>query len=113
MALTVANYIASAGAGGKFVVLVDAKDAEDGVLALSDFTKDFQHADIVRRWERANKTSVAEAGYRVDGGGWWKIEGGLLILYGQSAAYGRFRPDWLRPKIQAGMVANETAVDVR
>ena len=111
--LTVCNHIKSAGTGGKFVILVSATDAGDGVLVLSDFTRDFQHRDIVARWERGAGASVAASGLRIAGGGWWKMEGDTLVLYGQSAAYGRFDPDWLRQRLTPGTVLQERTVEVR
>ena len=92
MPVTVCNYILHPGSGGKFVVLVPVDGSEDGIIAFSDFSRDFQHRDIVRRWEKAAGGTAAEQGMRVAGGGWWKFEGDLLILYGQSADFGRFNP---------------------
>lgn len=113
MAITVANYIVDPGIGGKFVVLALRDDPAEGMVLFSDFSRDFQHHDIVRRWEEGHKASVHAAGYRVAGGGWWKLEGDMLVLYGQSAAYGRFDPTWVRERLQPGMVLHEARLDVR
>lgn len=112
MPVTVCNYIINKASGGKFVVLVPDGEG-DGVVALSDFSRDFQHRDIVRRWEKASGGALPEKGMRVAGGGWWKYEGDLLILYGQSADYGRFDPVWVRERLKPGMVDCETKIDVR
>lgn len=111
--LTISNYIKSPDSGGKFVVIVSRDDPDFGVIVFSDFTRDFQHRDIVRRWEAGRKATVTASGLRMAGGGWWKLEGGLLVVYGQSAAYGRFDPAWLRARLQPGMVLNETRIDIR
>lgn len=113
MPVTVCNYIRNPASGGKFVVFLPGDGSDAGVLALSDFTRDFQHYDIVRRWENVMKTTLAGQGLRVAGGGWWKYEGDMLILYGQSAAYGRFDPAWLRERLTPGMILHETRIDVR
>lgn len=114
MTATVTTFIRDAGAGGKFVVLAPTGSEEGGYVVFSDFTRDFQHHDIVRRFERTHRTPLASAGLRVAGGGWWRFENGdTLILYGQSAAYGRFDPAWLRANLAAGMVGNEKRLDVR
>lgn len=110
---TVCNYIRNPGSGGKFVVLVSRDDTESGVAVFSDFSRDFQHRDIVDRWEAGRKATVAASGLRMAGGGWWKLEDDLLVVYGQSAAYGRFDPAWLRARLRPGMVMSETRVDVR
>ncbi len=113
MPAIVANYIRNPSAGGKFVVLMPL-DGADGVVALSDFSRDFQHRDIVTRWEEGRKSSLSALGLRVAGGGWWKYEAsGLLVLYGQSGAYGRFDRAWLRENLRPGMVGRETRIDVR
>lgn len=113
MAVTVANYIVNSGVGGKFVVLRLRDDPDSGILLFSDFSRDFQHHDIVRRWEEANRSSVHASGYNVAGGGWWKFEGDALVVYGQSAAYGRFDPVWVRERLRPGMVLYEARLDVR
>lgn len=113
MPLVVCDYIASVASGGKFVLLVPRDGGDGGVAAFSDFSRDFQHRDIVSRWERGRGATVAASGMRVAGGGWWKYENDLLILYGQSAAYGRFDPAWLRERLRPGMVRHERAIDVR
>ena len=111
--LTVCSYIKNPGSGGKFVVIVSREDPDSGVAVFSDFTRDFQHRDIVARWEAGRKATVAASGMRLAGGGWWKLEGDLLVVYGQSAAYGRFDPAWLRERMRPGMVLNESRIDVR
>lgn len=114
MPVTVRNYIRDAARGGKFVVLVRDDDPAAGGVVFSDFTRDFQHYDIVRRWETEAKTTVAQSDLRVAGGGWWKYEGtDTLVVYGQSAAYGRFEPSWLRERLLPGMLLREKSVDVR
>lgn len=114
MGLTVVNFIRNPDVGGKFVVLLPRAGGDDGMLVLSDFHRDFQHVDIVARWEVTHHATLAAAGLRVAGGGWWKYEGGgLLVLYGQSAAYGRFDPAWLRPRVAPGMIGHEEKIYVR
>lgn len=114
MAATVFSYIVNPGAGGKFVVMLRREDAGAGALVFSDFTRDFQHSDIVGRWRLDQRLTPEAAGYRVAGGGWWKYENpDFLVLYGQSAAYGRFDAGWVRSRLQAGMVGGETRLDVR
>lgn len=112
MSLEIVSYVTNPGSGGKFVVLVVQDDPESGIMLFSDFTRDFQHHDIVRRWEQARGASVESSGYRVSGGGWWRLEDGMLILYGQSAAYGRFDPNWVRPRVTAGTIMTENRIDV-
>lgn len=111
--MTVRNYAKTPGSGGKFIVLVRKDAPEDGELVFSDFTLDFQHHDILMRWQRTNGATAEAAGLRVAGGGWWKLEDGMLILYGQSAAYGRFDPSWIRGRLAPGMFMTETEIDVR
>lgn len=113
MPATVRNFARSAGAGGKFIVLRKKDNPDDGIVVFSDFTRDFQHYDILVRWRQTGGTTLESSGLRVDGGGWWKTEGSVLVVYGQSAAYGRFDPSWLRPRLLPGMLFAETAVDVR
>lgn len=113
MPVTVCNYIRQVGSGGKFVVLRPKGADDPGIVVFSDFSQDFQHRYIVERWERDNKTSLAGAGLVVAGGGWWIYKEPMLVLYGQSAAYGRFDPAWLRERLSAGMVLNETLLDIR
>lgn len=113
MPVKVVNYARNQQGGGKFVVLVNRDDGDSGLALFSDFTRDFQHADIVRRWRQSENASPEQAGLRIAGGGWWKVEDGILILYGQSAAYGRFDPDWLRSRIVPGTVFHEAKIDVR
>lgn len=113
MPLGIVNYILHPSSGGKFVVLRDESDSDSGVVVFSDFTRDFQHHDIVVRWQERNGVAVEGAGFRVAGGGWWKLEGDLLVLYGQSAAYGRFDPVWLRSLLVPGTILTESRIDVR
>lgn len=113
MPVTVVNYAKTAGSGGKFIVLVRKDAPEDGIMVFSDFTRDFQHHDILMRWQRASTVPPDAAGLRVDGGGWWKMEGDMLVIYGQSAAYGRFDPDWVRARLVPGMFMTEARIDVR
>jgi hypothetical protein len=111
--MTVRNYVKSSGSGGKFIVLANRSDPDDGVIVFSDFTLDFQHHDILMRWQQTNKTTPEASGLSVAGGGWWTLENGMLILYGQSAAYGRFDPAWVRERLAPGMFLTETRIDVR
>ena len=113
MPVTVCSFIKVTNSGGKFIVLRDPDNDDNGIVVLSDFMRDFQHRDILSRWREANKTTPEKSGLRVAGGGWWKLENALLVLYGQSAAYGRFDPQWLRQHIQPGSVLTESAIDVR
>lgn len=113
MPVEVCNYSRGVAGGGKFVVLMPQADATDGVVLFSDFTRDFQHRDIVRRWETAAGRTVSQAGMRVRGGGWWKMERDCLVLYGRSAAYGRFDPAWLAAALQPGMFRSEARIDIR
>ncbi|MDR0361637.1 MAG: hypothetical protein LBJ46_02975 [Planctomycetota bacterium] len=111
MAVIVRNFSRSPRAGGKFVVLRRRDDPDEGIAAFSDFTLDTQHADIVRRLGSAMGMSPAESGWRVDGGGWWKLEDGrILRLYGRSAAYGVYDSAWLRGALRAGTVMGEQTV---
>ncbi len=112
MPLEIVSYVTNPGAGGKFVVLVPRGGDDGGALLFSDFTRDFQHADIVRRWEKARGVSASSSGRAISGGGWWRMEGTRLILYGQSAAYGRFDPVWVRARLEAGTVMAESRIDV-
>lgn len=113
MPVTVLNYIRNPGMGGKFILLLDKTDPDSGLAVFSDFSRDFQHHDILMRWQETHRTTLAQSPFRIAGGGWWKAEGGRLVVYGQSAAYGRFDPDWLRPRLLPGMVLHETEIDVR
>ena len=114
MPVIVANYILNLSAGGKFVVLMSLNDSDAGVLVLSDFSRDFQHRDIVRRWENGRKSSLAAEGLRVAGGGWWKYQDdSILVLHGRSIDYGRFNPVWLKKNLVPGMVGREIRIDVR
>lgn len=128
MPVVVANFIRNPHAGGKFVILRSRmkgegkgegegggdEDEDDGVVLFSDFTRDSQHVDLVRRWETGNKTTLAAAGLKPCGGGWWKYETpSLLVLYGRSAAFGRFDAAWLRDCLTPGMVGAETRLEVR
>lgn len=113
MPAVVCNFIVNPGAGGKFVVLTK-KGGDDGVIIFSDFTRDFMHRDIVDRWKRERGGGHGADGLVVSGGGWWRFENeGLLVLYGRSAAYGRFDPEWVRNMLRPGMVMRETRIDVR
>lgn len=111
MPLEIVNYITAPDARGKFVTLVSREDSDDGIILFSDFTQDFQHADIVRRW-RATAPAALAANHKVTGGGWWRMENATLVLYGQSSAYGRFDPAWIRSRLKAGSVLTESRVDV-
>lgn len=113
MPVTVCSYIRTAGQGGKFIVLQEQADPDSGILVFSDFTRDFQHYDILMRWQQGRGATAPAAGLRVAGGGWWKMEGDMLVVYGQSAAYGRFDPDWVRERLQPGMLLTEARIDVR
>lgn len=113
MPVEVCNYSRSTLGGGKFVVLVPNADAAGGLVLFSDFSRDFQHRDIVRRWETAAGRTVSQAGLRVRGGGWWKMESDCLVLYGRSAAYGRFDPAWLAAALRPGMFGTEARIEVR
>lgn len=111
MAVEIINYTKNRNAGGKFVVLVEGGDAESGLVLFSDFSRDSQHAHIVRRWERDAGKTMAAAGYRTAGGGWWKLlGGGALKLFGGSAAYGAFNPGWLRKNLPVGSAFGENTV---
>lgn len=112
MPVEVRNYSRGVASGGKFVVLESDAGEVDGLVLFSDFTLDFQHRDIVRRWEAATGQTVAQAGLRVRGGGWWRMEGDCLVLYGQSAAYGKFDAAWLEAALRPGMVAAETRIAI-
>lgn len=112
MPITVCNYIENPGAGGKFVVLFRSDADEDGAVAFSDFTRDSQHRHIVARWEKARASTLPAAGMRVAGGGWWKLEGECLVLFGQSVDYGPFDRKWLQDRLRPGMVMRETAIKI-
>lgn len=113
MPVDIVNYAKSQQAGGKFVVLRNTADADSGLLLFSDFNTDFQHADIVRRWTRLTGMTPDQAGLRIAGGGWWRVDETLLVLYGQSAAYGRFDAGWLRGRVEPGSVFHEARIDVQ
>ena len=107
MSAIVVNYAHDREAGGKFVVLAPLGSG-DGLVLFSNFFLHSQHAYIVSYWEMKTRTSVREAGLRIDGGGWWKyIAGNRLKLYGSSAAFGEFDPDWLRENLRPGTVFAE------
>jgi hypothetical protein len=100
MSITVFDFSRQAAAKGKFVVLRKTKGAGDGIVLFSDFSQDSQHVDILRRWERTHSTSLAAAGMVTAGGGWWKRIGTTtIVLYGSSAAFGRFDRAWLRERL--------------
>ncbi len=114
MPVTVCNYVKSAQSGGKFIALRDQADPDSGILVFSDFTRDFQHHDILMRWQKSRGVATPQAaGLAVAGGGWWKLEGDMLVIYGQSAAYGRFEPAWIRERLKPGDFLTETRIDVR
>lgn len=103
MALQIVDFTRNRNAGGKFVVLVKQDDPDERILLVSDFSRDAQHADIVRRWERTRDCTLAAAGFRTAGGGWWKMAGASAVeLSGRSAAYGRFDPEWLQNALRPG-----------
>ncbi len=110
MPVTVHNFVRSTASGGKFVVLKNTRDGESGAFLISDFSVDSQHMDIVRRFERGTGLSLRDHGLAVRGGGWWKLDDGRLVLYGRSAAYGRFDPDWLRDRLEPGTVTGERTI---
>lgn len=114
MPVTVCNFVKNAGQGGKFIVLLEEADSDAGIIVFSDFTLDFQHNDILARWRRGRGGETPAAlGFRLAGGGWWKMEGDMLVVYGQSAAFGRFEPAWVRARLRPGMFLTEATVDVR
>lgn len=103
MSITIFDFSRQTAAKGKFVVLRTVKEAGDGIVLFSDFSQDSQHVDILRRWERTHSTSLAAAGMVTAGGGWWKKVGATtLVLYGSSAAFGRFDRAWLRQRLTPG-----------
>ena len=109
MAVTVVNYVVRPDLGGKFVVLVPRSGDGDTVILFSDFSRDSQHAHIVRRWLAALKTDLTHLGMRVEGGGWWRYQpdSGLLRLYGDSAAYGKYDSRRLNGSLEPGSVFSE------
>ena len=111
MPLQVLNFVQTRSAGGKFVVLKKCDDPERGLILFSDFSRDSQHADIVRRWEKTSHTTLAASGLKTFGGGWWAMgDGGILKLYGQSAAYGHFDRIWVGKHLRSGSVFNEEKI---
>lgn len=110
MPVEVRNYVRQIAAGGKFVVLEATDGGRNDLFLISDFSRDGQHMDIVRRWERAEGKTVSEARLQVQGGGWWKQTGDTLMLYGRSAAYGRYDTGWVERHILPGMVGTETNI---
>lgn len=110
MPVTVVNFVRRVDAGGKFVLLRSRTDPDAGVLAFSDFTRDSQHRDIVDRWRSVLDAGGAGTDFRPSGGGWWKFDSneGTLLLYGQSAAYGRYQREWLEDHLPRGPVMGET-----
>ena len=114
MPVSICNFIRNPRAGGKFVIMAPCGGDDGGIIVLSDFSRDFQHSGIVARWEESRKSTLAGEGLRVMGGGWWKFEDtDTLVFYGQSAAYGRFDPRWLRERLSPGMILTEKRIDVR
>lgn len=111
MGLTIANYVHNPAAGGKFVVLTARDGRGDDILALSDFTLDSQHRDIVSRWSAMADDTAA--GYRPAGGGWWRYDSPLLEFYGQSAAYGKYDIERLRRQVRPGSVFAESELSFR
>ncbi len=98
--MTVLDFSRQTAAKGKFVVLRYPNRDRDGIVLFSDFSQDSQHVDILRRWEITHSTSLAAAGLTIAGGGWWiKAGAGTLVLYGSSAAFGRFNRDLLRHEL--------------
>lgn len=113
MAFVIRNFSRNIRAGGKFVAFRNGGDPAAGLLALSDFSLDSQHRDIVRRLENALGSPLAASGWVVDGGGWWRMrDDRTLFLYGTSAAYGRYDSEWLRDRIEPGSVMGEHEVVV-
>lgn len=113
MPITVCNYVKNVAAGGKFVALAFRDAREGSIVVFSDFSRDSQHRHIVSRWEKGRGATLPASGMRVAGGGWWKLEEGILILYGQSVDYGPFDREWLRERLRPGMVFHETDVEIR
>ena len=110
MPAIVVNYAMDRQAGGKFVVLSPVGDGA-GLVLFSNFFIHTQHAYIVRHWEQAVQSSVGEAGFRVSGGGWWKIiANNCLKLHGSSAAYGSFDHDWITKNLRPGRVFGEESI---
>ena len=52
-------------------------------------------------WEALPDLFRAPSGVKIAGGGWFRLEGKMLLLYGQSRAYGKFDPGWFN---HAGIV---------
>lgn len=114
MTIRIINFARDKSAGGKFVVLAQKEDPEKGILLVSDFSLDSQHAGIVRRWEKTGRRDASDAGFRPVGGGWWKFTGpSSLELSGFSAAYGRFDPVWLREHLRPGEMFGESELAIR
>lgn len=111
MALVIANYVRHPASGGKFVVLTRGNGLGGDIFALSDFTLDSQHCDIVARWSAA--VGAAAAGYRPAGGGWWRYDAPRLDLFGQSGAYGKYDVDRLRRSLRPGAVFCENEISFR
>ena len=109
MKITVANFVRQRGVGGKFVVLFPAGDEESAVVALSDFSQDSYHNQIVARWRSVGNGRTV----RIGGGGWWKYDGEsrTLFLYGSSTAYGDFDQGLLMRGLKPGMVFEEARIE--
>ena len=45
-------------------------------------------------WEALPDLYRPPSGVKIIGGGWFRLESGMLYLYGQSRAYGKFDSDW-------------------
>ena len=114
MAFEVRNFSRSGkrAGSGKFVILRTSADPESGMALFSDFSLDSQHRDIVARWERSAAAGLAEGGFRfrVAGGGWWRLDGPELSLFGSSARYGGFDRGWLKARLTPGQVFGETRI---
>ncbi|MCC8190678.1 MAG: hypothetical protein LIP77_08600 [Planctomycetes bacterium] len=109
MGITVCNYSQDVRVGGKFVV-IQPLVGDDGVVAFSDILRDDQHRDIVARWRQSGRPGCPEGRIQVAGGGWWRLTDEVLVLYGQSMAYGRYDRAWLQNRLSPGQVFHERAI---
>ena len=96
---------------GKFIAIGPIEGPAE-LLVFALFSQCQMHKEIVACWEKKTGGSRFDKGWRVLGGGYWRLDEGILHLHGNSGDFGAFDRRLVQETLPVGTVFGEKQITI-